>query len=259
MRRVIFLLGLGFAKAALAASFVVSVDTTHVINQFSPVTALGAGVDGVPFHSVPEIYTPANVQAMLGAGLGAVSYRLYTELSVQDWHWNPAGSFSEGSGTQGYWTSSATPGAKTVDTFGYRLPRRGFTHDQGNDDDYSRLDDGDTATFWKSNPYLASAFTGDADTAHPQWVLFDFGNAKTVNAARIAWAAPYAVQYAVQYWTGDDPIYDPANGAWVTFPNGAVSNGAGGTVQGAIGVLFTLIGAYIGERIQMGPPPKTAE
>lgn len=26
-----------------------------------------------------------------------------------------------------------------------------------------------------------------------------------------------------------------------------------------IGVLFTLIGSYIGERIQMGPPPKTAE
>jgi len=27
----------------------------------------------------------------------------------------------------------------------------------------------------------------------------------------------------------------------------------------AIGVLLTLIGAYIGERIQLGPPPKTAE
>jgi hypothetical protein len=27
----------------------------------------------------------------------------------------------------------------------------------------------------------------------------------------------------------------------------------------AIGVLFTLIGSYIGERIQMGPPPKAAD
>ena len=27
----------------------------------------------------------------------------------------------------------------------------------------------------------------------------------------------------------------------------------------ALGILFTLIGAYIGERIQMGPPPKTAD
>lgn len=30
-------------------------------------------------------------------------------------------------------------------------------------------------------------------------------------------------------------------------------------IMGTIGVLFTLIGAYIGERIQMGPPPKKAE
>lgn len=30
-------------------------------------------------------------------------------------------------------------------------------------------------------------------------------------------------------------------------------------VMAAIGVLFTLIGAYIGERIQLGPPPKPAE
>jgi len=30
-------------------------------------------------------------------------------------------------------------------------------------------------------------------------------------------------------------------------------------IMAAIGVLFTLIGSYMGERIQMGPPPKTAE
>jgi hypothetical protein len=30
-------------------------------------------------------------------------------------------------------------------------------------------------------------------------------------------------------------------------------------IMAAIGVMFTLIGAYIGERIQMGPPPKPAE
>ena len=30
-------------------------------------------------------------------------------------------------------------------------------------------------------------------------------------------------------------------------------------IMAAIGVLFTLIGAYIGERIQMGPPPKPAD
>jgi len=30
-------------------------------------------------------------------------------------------------------------------------------------------------------------------------------------------------------------------------------------IMALIGVLFTLIGAYIGERIQMGPPPRPAE
>lgn len=30
-------------------------------------------------------------------------------------------------------------------------------------------------------------------------------------------------------------------------------------ILGLIGVLFTLVGAYLGERIQMGPPPRTAE
>ena len=30
-------------------------------------------------------------------------------------------------------------------------------------------------------------------------------------------------------------------------------------IMAAIGILFTLIGSYIGERIQMGPPPKAAE
>jgi hypothetical protein len=30
-------------------------------------------------------------------------------------------------------------------------------------------------------------------------------------------------------------------------------------LMSALGVLFALIGAYVGERIQMGPPPKAAD
>jgi hypothetical protein len=218
------------------APYLITVDANpaHVLNQFVPDTTFGAGVDGVPFHAVPKIYKPSNIRQMLGAGFGPVSYRLYTELSVQDWHWNPEGSYSEAGG-QGYWTSSDRPGDEIVDSFGYRLPRRGFTHDQGNDDNYSRLDDGDLATFWKSNPYLTKAYTGDPDNAHPQWVLYDLGKSATVNAAKIWWADPYAVKYAIQYWTGDDPTYDAGNGEWVTFPNGVVSNGSGGTVTLSLG------------------------
>jgi hypothetical protein len=218
------------------APYLVAVDANpaDVLNRFRPDATFGAAVDGVPFHAVPKIYKPSNISQMLGAGFGPVSYRLYTELSVQDWHWNPVGSYSQAGG-QGYWTSSATPNKKIVDTFGYRLPRRGFTHDQGNDDNYSRLDDGNLTTFWKSNPYLTKAYTGDPDASHPQWVLYDLGSAKKVDAAKIYWAKPFAVQYAVQYWAGDDPIYDPGHGTWVNFPHGEVSNGSGGTVTLSLG------------------------
>jgi hypothetical protein len=221
------------ARPAGPYAITVDANPAHALNTFTPNTAFGAGVDGVPSRTVREIYTPSNVQQMLGAGLGTVSYRLYTELSVQDWHWNPAGTFSAGS--SGYWTSSDVPGKQTIDTYGYRLPRRGFTHDQGNDDDYSRLDDGDLGAFWKSNPYLTQAYTGDSDQLHPQWVLFDLKKKSAVNAAKIWWGDPYAVQYAVQYWTGDDPIWNPAHGAWVTFPDGAVSHGSGGVVTLSLG------------------------
>jgi len=30
-------------------------------------------------------------------------------------------------------------------------------------------------------------------------------------------------------------------------------------IMAAVGVLFTLIGSYLGERIQMGPPPRAAD
>jgi hypothetical protein len=219
-----------------AAPYLVTVDANpaHALNRFSPYTAFGAAVDSQPYPAVPEIYTAPNVSKMLGAGFDPVSYRLYTELSVQDWHWNPTGTYSQ-AGDQGYWTSSAMPGASIVNSFGYALPRRGFTHDQGNDDSYSRLDDGNLATFWKSNPYLTQAFTGDPDTDHPQWVLYDLGAKLNVDAAKIYWASPYAVQYAVQYWTGDDPIYDPARGSWVSFPRGTITSGNGGIVTLALG------------------------
>jgi hypothetical protein len=50
-----------------------------------------------------------------------------------------------------------------------------------------------------------------------------------VNAIRIAWAAPFAVQYTVQYFTGEDPIRRPTLGVWEAFPGGTVKEGKGGT------------------------------
>ena len=133
---------------------------------------------------------------------------------------------------KGYFTGSARPGALLRHSYGYPLPHRGATHDDGTDYvGYSRLTDGDPATYWKSNPYLTKAFTGEDDSLHPQWILIDLATFQPVNAIRIAWAEPYAVRYVVQYWTGADtfdPIKHPTAGVWQTFPGGNVTDGRGG-------------------------------
>jgi hypothetical protein len=219
------------AILSAGALYTVRVDVTpsHAVNTFNPLRSIGAGVDSQNFGAVARIYTPKNVHAMLSSGLGPLSYRLYTELGVQQWHWNPKGSWSDPAG-QGYWTGAMTPGPQIRDSFGFRLPHRGFTHDQANDDDYGRLTDGNVASYWKSDPYLTSAFTHESDALHPQWVVIDLGQRKPVNAVRLRWTDPYAVQYQVQFWHGSDPIYSPALGKWITFPGGSVTAGSGGTV-----------------------------
>ena len=214
---------------ALAASVVsVNVQATKEINAFHPLEAIGSTVDKEPAGSIPSLYSPVNVREMLAPGLGWLSYRLFTELSSQDWHWNPAGSFT--AGNAGYWIGSATPGPAITDSFGYRLTHRGSTTDQGNNAGYSRIDDGDPRTYWKSNPYLTAGFTGESDAMHPQWAVVDLDQAEPVNAVRIAWSNPYAVTYSVDYWTGSDAIGDPVHGAWKHFPHGAISDGRGGAV-----------------------------
>ncbi len=218
--------------AVLTSSVItVHVDTTpsHRVNTVRPLRDIGVGIDSDPAGKIPFLYSPARTRAMLGAGLGTVSARLYTELSIQDWHWNPAGTFSDARHQQGYWTSSSSlANPPIVDSFGYALPHRGSTRDQGDDDDYSRIDDGNPRTYWKSNPYLTQPYTHDPDSEHPQWVVIDFIHPKTVDTIRISWANPYATGYLVQYWTGGDAILAQASGTWHTFQDGIMNAGKGG-------------------------------
>ncbi len=105
--------------------------------------------------------------------------------------------------------------------YGYRLPRRGNTLDQAHNDSYSRIDDGDPTTFWKSNPYL---------DGRQQWLFINLGDQESVSSIRIHWAVPFATDYRVQYWNDMDPINYPTNGDWIDFPNGVVRDGRGGDV-----------------------------
>ena len=95
------------ASTLLAQQVTVDITPAHAVNLISPVRALGAGVDRDPLNSVQKLFGPASVPQMLSAGWGGVSYRLNTELSIQAWHWNPAGAWSDVSNQQGYFVGSA--------------------------------------------------------------------------------------------------------------------------------------------------------
>jgi len=209
----------------------ITVDITsgHALNKFAPNFALGAATDAIGVDGIPTIYTQSNINTMLSAGTGSQSYRLYTELNVQDWHWNPTGTWSDTSNSQGYFVGSSSPSGTITDSYGFLLSHRGMTIDPGDNQDYSRLTDGNASTYWKSNPYLTSAYTNESDALHPQWVIVDLGASKSIDTVKIQWANPYAIAYTIQYWTGADAVYDPIDGQWTTFSNGTVTSGAGGT------------------------------
>jgi len=218
----------------------VTVDLSRgAIAEFLPNEAFGAAVDGQKHGQITGIYNPQNVEQMLHAGINQVSYSLRTELGVEAWHWSEQGSWSEPEQKQGYWVSSDRADQDVRISHGYRLPRRGNTRDQANDDGYSRLTDGDEVSFWKSNPYLDQRYTGENDDVYPQWVVIDLGSPQPVNAIKILWGTPYATRYEVQFWIGNR---DRANwsrspdskwhtlinaGEWHTFVNGSVSDGDG--------------------------------
>ncbi len=229
---VLLLFSIHFLPCSYAQTVTVHV-TPRPAAVFVPTQALGAGVDGLNEGAVAVVYTPANLKAMRSAGLRPLTYRLRTELGVEAWHWNPFGTWS-GNG-EGYWTSSSKPDSMISRCFGYKLPRRGNTIDQANNDGYSRIDDGDPSTFWKSNPYLDKYFTGEGNAAHPHWVLINLGRKRPINAIQIAWGKPYAQQYEVQYWTGSDESTDEKSiddtlgeGQWRTFAHGLITKGVGG-------------------------------
>jgi hypothetical protein len=209
---------------------VIDVDITpsHVKKAFVPNQTLGAGIDRIPQTVIDATFNKATVDKVLEAGWGPVSYRQNTELYTEAWHWNSKGAWSDPSG-KGYFVGDSNPTETIRYSYGYPLPHRGVTRDDGTETiGYSRLTDGDENSYWKSNPYLAKAFTGEDDSRHPQWVFLDLSNPLPIDTIRIAWGEPYATRYAVQFFTGDDPIKFPNKGTWQSFPLGTVEAGKGG-------------------------------
>jgi F5/8 type C domain len=222
---------------------------SQVVNSFDPDKAFATSMDIQSREGINKIYTPEMVKVCLSAGWGPISYRLHTPETIDYWHWNPKGRWTDDANHRGYFVGSSNLGEPIRDSFGYSLTHRGCTHNGGTERGYSRLTDGDPGTFWKSNPYLTEAFTHEDDSLHPQWIIVDLRKYYDVNAIRIDWCEPSAREYEVQYWVGVDPmnweepamdstnqrgeylpVSNQAMGNWVRFPNGTVHQGKGGSV-----------------------------
>jgi hypothetical protein len=218
------------AQSAPSASPVgiVHVDVTpgHVINSFDPDSALGSSIDVLSHDDIDKVYTPHVIQESLSAGWGPITYRNNSELRMAAWHWTENGTWSDAEHKSGYFTGSTELKEPIRYILSYALPHRGFSTSG------DRPLQGPNLTYWKSNPYLTSKFTGENDSLHPQWVVVDLNAEKPVDAIRIAWASPYAVTYQVEYWVGKQALdFDRGpQGEWKTFPSGAVKSSPGGTV-----------------------------
>lgn len=218
------------AGAQRVSTVRVDASPAHATNSFRPHEALGSSIDILQYGSVDKLYTEPTIKKILSAGWGPITYRQNTELQIAAWHWNPKGTWSDPEHQCGYFTGDAKPTEFLRHSYGYPLPHRGHTRNGGAERGYSRLTDGDPRTYWKSNPYLTRHFTGEDDALHPQWVVIDLGAVEQINAIRIDWANPFARSYAVQFWTGENPMDKPTLGAWNTFPNGIINKGEGGTM-----------------------------
>lgn len=214
-----------FAPAGSAQLIRVDSTPVHATNSFRPRESLGAGVDRIPRAATDKVFTEPEIKKLLSAGWQTVTYRQNTELYVEAWHWNPQGSWS-GPGQSGYFIGDPAPKEAIRHSYGYPLPHTGLSQTDGTS--HSRLTDGDTNTYWKSNPYLTKAYTGEDDSLHPQWVVADLASPQDISAIRIDWADPYARRYLVQYWTGADPMHQATQGNWITFEGGTVTEGKGG-------------------------------
>jgi hypothetical protein len=215
-----------FAQSGGSGAVRVDVMPGHMINSFDPDAALGSSLDVLSRIDINKVFTPHILQESLSAGWGPITYRNNTELRMAAWHWNANGTWSDAAHESGYFTGSTELKEPIRYILAYSLPHRGFATSG------DRPLEGQNLTYWKSNPYLTSKFTGESDALHPQWVVVDLKSEKPVSAVRISWASPYATTFQVEYWAGTRAMdWDGGpKGEWKLFPSGAVKGARGGNV-----------------------------
>lgn len=174
----------------------------RVLTVFRPADVFGVTIDGGDAAETGALLNRNNAPAIRAAGFRDASYRLRTELAGQVWHWSSYGQWSDPEHHQGYWIGDASRDDDHEFSFGYRLPRRGNSRDEADDDGFSRIDDGDLSSFWKSNPYVDPKLDGLG--SERQWVIIDLGRRRSIDTAQVHWGEPYAAQFRLQRWVGSD-------------------------------------------------------
>jgi hypothetical protein len=216
------------AEEKPVATVRVDVTSEHILNSIDPDKATGAWMDVLSKRQVDNLSRLETIQGIKNLGWGSITMRNNSELRLAAWHWNENGTWSDAVNKSGYYTGSAELGEPIHYGYSYSLPHRDFMT-SGDDPLIAGIQ-----SYWKSNPYLTSHFTGESDALHPQWVVVDMGKYRQVDAIHIQWVNPYAITYAVQYWIGDDNALDwdmGPNGVWKVFPSGTITNSAGGDVH----------------------------
>ena len=123
------LLAIGLATiigAVRAQTVRVDVTAAHAL-AFDPDKAMGSSMDILPAKDFETVYSEPIIKESLSAGWGPITYRQNTELTINAWHWNPNGTWSDAKNQSGYFVGSAEPGDSLRQSFGYTLPHRGST------------------------------------------------------------------------------------------------------------------------------------
>src|ERR1700722_14364979 len=90
-----------------AQTIQVDITPAHATNHFRPDETLGAGIDRIAPEAIDSGLAQPNLARAMASGWQTISYRNSTRLSIEAWHWNPQGSWSE-PGEKGYFTGSST-------------------------------------------------------------------------------------------------------------------------------------------------------
>jgi hypothetical protein len=167
-----------------STSATITVNAAEVVTTFKPLNIFG---------NLTPYWVPKDAWVSAGHKLqDAGNYFLVYSggLSQDDFHWNGNG---QPDPTTGLWTCSDSTYAPSVAA---NATYRGTTSPY---EPAAHMTDGDPATSWKSN----------VDTEFPdhQWVYVDLGTARTVDSVEVAWGAPGASTFQIQYW-------DPGAGSY---------------------------------------------